>query len=173
MEENIIMKNKIIEMGDKVRDRITNFEGVVIAINRWAFNVPNVAIQKQTPNKEGGIDEALWFDTSRLEIIEKGILKEVIMPCPPEKFDFLDIVKDKITNFEGKVISITQWITGCVRIGIISPDKKDNENKPLEMCLPQDQVILKKKIGNGPGGVEEKKSLKPYKGGPMKNPSCY
>lgn len=47
------------------------------------------------------------------------------------KFDFGDKLRCKITGFEGIVICMTKWQTGCVRYGLKSPQLKDG--KPMDV----------------------------------------
>lgn len=42
-----------------------------------------------------------------------------------------DKVKDTITGFKGVAVCRTQWLNGCVRIGI-QPQELDKDGKPQE-----------------------------------------
>lgn len=55
------------EVGQLVRDELTEFEGVASVINYPLFNCPRVLVQ----NPEDP-DESHWFDTVRLEAMSEG-----------------------------------------------------------------------------------------------------
>lgn len=46
-----------------------------------------------------------------------------------EKIVIGDVARDKITKFEGVVVSRTEWINGCVRLQL-QPRKLDKDGKP-------------------------------------------
>lgn len=53
-----------------------------------------------------------------------------------------DIVRDKITGFEGVAIGRLQWLHGCERIYVQSKELKDNKPiDPVAFDMPQLQFI--------------------------------
>lgn len=152
-----------IELGDKVRDRVTGFEGIVVATSKWAHNADSVGIQKQEIFN-GKVDECLWIDvTPRLELIEKGFLSDIVVPAEKHDFNLLDEAQDTITPFKGKIVCFTTWSSGCVRACLCS-DKLDKDSKSVEMWLPVSQIVKTKT-------AEQEVSNK--RGGPMNHPVCY
>jgi len=43
-----------------------------------------------------------------------------------------DIVRDRITGFEGVVHCRAEWLFGCVRISVQSTEMKDGAPRPME-----------------------------------------
>ena len=67
----------MIKLGQKGRDKVTNFEGIIIAKSIWLFGCNQYAL---TPSvgSDGKVAEALWIDEGRVEVIGNGVLpKEV------------------------------------------------------------------------------------------------
>ena len=49
--------------------------------------------------------------------------------------------KDRITGFEGIAISRTEWVYGCVRVGLQSPEL-DKDGKPIDaQVFDEAQVV--------------------------------
>ena len=55
-----------------------------------------------------------------------------------------DLVKGKVTGFEGIAIARTEWLNKCVRFGLKSPTLKDGLPRD-EQWFDQEQLVLKKK----------------------------
>lgn len=66
-----------IELGDLVRDRITGFEGVVVAVTHWITGCARISIQPQSLNKEGQPTELATIDITQLELLEKEAFEVV------------------------------------------------------------------------------------------------
>jgi len=56
-----------IEVGNRVMDKVTGFQGTVSVINYKLWNCPQVLVQPST-NDDGSLDDAEWFDVVRLAI---------------------------------------------------------------------------------------------------------
>lgn len=67
-----------IELGDRVREKITGLEGIVTAITTWLNGCVRVGVQPEKL-KDGKISEAAYFDDGQVVIIKKGVHKPVIM----------------------------------------------------------------------------------------------
>lgn len=65
----------MIVLGDIVKDKITGFEGVVIAKTEWLYGCIRIGIQSRSISKEGTIPEAQWIDIAQAEIITKNYAK--------------------------------------------------------------------------------------------------
>jgi len=61
----------MIELGSRVRDMITGFEGVAIARSEWLHGLLRFAVQS-TVLKDNRPVEEVWFDAPRLERISKA-----------------------------------------------------------------------------------------------------
>ena len=56
-----------IELGSKVRDRVTGFEGIAIGRTIWLTGCDNIGVQPAV--KDSKLEEVRWFDEIRLEVI--------------------------------------------------------------------------------------------------------
>jgi hypothetical protein len=61
-----------IQLGDRVRDRISGFEGVVIGITEWLYNCRRPIVQPSTVGSDGKPIETQSFDEPQLEVLESA-----------------------------------------------------------------------------------------------------
>jgi hypothetical protein len=62
-----------IQLGDKVKDRVTGFTGIVISRTEWLNGCIRIGIQPQEL-KDGKSIEAEWYDAQQVEILESGAI---------------------------------------------------------------------------------------------------
>jgi hypothetical protein len=67
-----------------------------------------------------------------------------------EKIALGSVVRDPITNFSGTVIARTEWLWGCVRLGVQASEVKDG--KPVEESWFDEErlVVVRGPVGDGP-----------------------
>lgn len=70
-----------VQLGDRVRDRITGFEGVVIGITDWLYQGRRPIVQPSKLDKDGALQKSESFDEDLLEVIEAGAFA-VTPPSP-------------------------------------------------------------------------------------------
>ena len=58
----------MIQFGDKVRDRVTGFEGIIIAKTEWFNGCIRYMVQPQDV-KDGKMAEAQAFDEEQLDVV--------------------------------------------------------------------------------------------------------
>ena len=59
----------MIELGSRVRDCITGFEGIAIGRHDFLFGAPEVLVAPETLSEQTGCpSEPYWFDEKRLEV---------------------------------------------------------------------------------------------------------
>lgn len=58
-------------LGKKVKDKITNFEGIATARIEYLYGCNQIGINP-TVDKDGKLREISWFDEGRVEIIGEG-----------------------------------------------------------------------------------------------------
>lgn len=58
----------MIENGDKVRDRVTGFEGIVVGTCEYLTGCRQASVI--APSKDGKPAEGAWFDDDRLELLQ-------------------------------------------------------------------------------------------------------
>ena len=61
-----------IQLGDRVRDRITGFEGIVIGITDWLYQCRRPIVQPTKLDNDGKSMASESFDEDQLEVIEAG-----------------------------------------------------------------------------------------------------
>ena len=64
-----------IELGDKVRDRITGFLGIAVAITTWLNGCVRAVVQSQQLDKDGEMREPVIFDVEDLDVVKAGAVK--------------------------------------------------------------------------------------------------
>lgn len=69
-----------IDLGDKVKDQITGFEGVVTGHTRYITGCDAFCLQPQGLDKDGKIHDAKWIDENRLVMVEAKAV--VLDPVP-------------------------------------------------------------------------------------------
>lgn len=66
----------MINLGQKAKDKITGFEGILIARATYLTGCDQYGI---TPKAvDGKINETQWFDEGRIQVVGKGINKEKV-----------------------------------------------------------------------------------------------
>jgi len=83
--------NNEINLGDKVRDTITGFEGIAIGRTKWLFGCDRITVQPDKTGKEGKILETHSFDAPQLVLVRRAKVKVVKQP------------KEKTGGFDYKV----------------------------------------------------------------------
>jgi len=76
---------KEIELGDKVKDKITSFSGVAVCFSLWINGCERVTVQPTTLNKEGGTKESETFDIEDLVIVTPAKKKKATPSGGPKK----------------------------------------------------------------------------------------
>lgn len=72
--------SKVIELGDKVRDRVTGYTGIVIGEATWLYGCKRLVIQSQDL-KDGKPVDSLNIDEPQAELLEKNVVPAVA-PAP-------------------------------------------------------------------------------------------
>jgi hypothetical protein len=68
---------KRINLGDKVRDRISSYEGVMIARCEYLTGCAQIGIKPQGMKTDGGTHDLLYFDEPFVELVEKNVVQPV------------------------------------------------------------------------------------------------
>lgn len=74
-----------IQLGDRVRDPITNFKGIVVGITTWLHGCIRCGVASEEL-KDGKPAEEVWFDQARLEAVDRAAhtpLVAQVVPAPP------------------------------------------------------------------------------------------
>lgn len=66
----------MIKLGQKAKDKITGFEGIIVARIEYLFGCDQYGVSPEA--KDGKVNDTLYFDEGRIEITGKGILPEEV-----------------------------------------------------------------------------------------------
>lgn len=145
-------KKEIIELGDKVKDKVTQKVGVV------KFDIISIHGCVQAGVQfldEANVDLAKVFDRGQLEIVEKNFLKSD-KPKDTHKIQLGDEVKDILTGFQGIASSRVVYLYRCDRIIVQAPLQKDGKyGEAYEIDAQGLQIVTSAKAKKE---LEEKRS---------------
>jgi hypothetical protein len=68
-----------IELGDRVRDRITKVGGIVVGTTEWLYGCRRIVIQPEG-SKDGKPAETFCVDEPQLELLESGVIRRTPWP---------------------------------------------------------------------------------------------
>ncbi len=66
----------MIQLGQKGRDKITGFEGIIISHVKYLFGCDQYGLTPQAT--DGKLGDTNYFDEGRIEVIGRGILPEEV-----------------------------------------------------------------------------------------------
>lgn len=65
----------MIELGDKVKDPITGFTGIVVAKTTWLHGCNRMQVQPQELTKDGAPKDGQVFDEMQLSLVKKAVIQ--------------------------------------------------------------------------------------------------
>ena len=65
----------MVNLGDKAKDRISGFEGIVIGKAEYLYGCRQVLVAPTKLTKDGKRPDGEWFDEERLEVVKAGAQK--------------------------------------------------------------------------------------------------
>ncbi len=71
------MKNEAINLGDVAKDKISGFQGVVVAETRWLNNCRRLTLAPQKLAKDGKTRDSDTFDEMQLVLVKRGVVDDV------------------------------------------------------------------------------------------------
>lgn len=74
---------KPIGLGDRVKDPITGFTGIVMAITTWLHGCVRVVVQPEKLKDDGKPGDDLAFDQSQLELVDAGVHTPMVLAVAP------------------------------------------------------------------------------------------
>lgn len=66
------MKAMVIDLGDRAKDRVTGFSGIVVAKTVWLNGCWRLTLQPEDVDKDGKPREPQTFDSLQLDLIAAG-----------------------------------------------------------------------------------------------------
>lgn len=160
------METYAARLGDRVKDRVSGFTGVVTSLHRYLQGCDRMTVQPPTGG-DGKLLEASSFDAPDLEVIDAQLV-----PYHDRRdksytgdVELADKVRDRVSKFEGVAVARHIYLNGCDRISV-QPivDKKDTalpDSKAFD--APQLEVIKREYI-KYETSTEERRRI----GGPSK-----
>lgn len=58
-----------VNLGDEVKDKVTGFKGIVVAITEWLYGCRRVTVQPPA-GKDGKVPEGMSFDEPSVDVIK-------------------------------------------------------------------------------------------------------
>lgn len=158
------MNTSGIALGDRAKDKITGFKGIVIGITAWLYNCDRLVIQPEAIKDGKPIDEAT-FDADQCALVKKAVIKTAPQNYSDLGIENGDTAKDIITGFEGVVIGTTRWLYNPDNL-IVQPQALDKDKDMAKTkCLSRQSLVLVKKNVIKVDRAEDKKP-----GGPSPAP---
>ncbi len=65
----------MVQLGDKIRDRINGFTGICTGRSEFIFGCVQVLVAPLTVTPEGKHPDSVWLDEARVEVVAKGALE--------------------------------------------------------------------------------------------------
>ena len=72
----------MVKLGDKVKDEITGFEGIITGVSDWLYGCRQVHVVSQ--DLDGGEPKSCWFDEQRVDLNSK-VETGGPQPVPPKR----------------------------------------------------------------------------------------
>lgn len=117
------MSSKIV-LGCIAREKITGFQGTVIAKTTQLSNCPRYTLQPPTL-KDGVPLDCRSTDEMQLEYVSSSDHDVWSAARPKEHVELGDTVEDKITGLRGVAFAHTIWSNGCSRVSVQPRELKD------------------------------------------------
>ena len=67
------MNEKRVELGDRVKDRITGLKGIVTGVSEWLYGCRRLSVQPEEA-KDAKPAETFWIDEPQAEIVKKAVV---------------------------------------------------------------------------------------------------
>ena len=152
-----------IKIGQKVRDVMTGFTGIVIYRTEEMSGNIRYAVQRQMAEGETAYPEAILLDHHTLDVVDDGIRDRVTKAKAPT-IPLGSQVSDKATGMEGVLVERSIHINGCIRCGVVPKKEKGQflNSNPDASHVAEDRLTV---ISNGLVAVAKEVSPK-APGGP-------
>ena len=135
-----------IEIGDEVKDEVSQKIGIVTTTTEWLYGCPRVAIHHGI-DRDGKPLDHLWLDEPQALLIKKAVQVRK-SNAGVGGINLGDKIKCRITGLVGIAYGVSNYMYGCTRIAL-APSSLDKNGKPIEMLwadAPQFEVIKEEEI---------------------------
>ena len=66
---------KTINLGDRVKDKVTGFAGIVTAKTEWLNGCVRLTVQPEKLEKDGKVKDGMSFDIEQLELVKSSAVR--------------------------------------------------------------------------------------------------
>lgn len=136
------MEDKI-EIGDKVKCKVSKLEGVVTAVTSYLHGCDRLAIHYGL-DRDGKPLDPLYIDEPQAELLNKQEVKRMASGSTPIKLG--DKIKDPISGLDGIAFGRADFLYGCIRIAIAPKLDKEGKKRDIEWFDANQLEILKEKV---------------------------
>lgn len=130
-------KEEKILLGQKVRDKVTGFTGIVDHIGEYMFQCRSIGIRGAL-TKTGTLLDIEMIDEPQLEIVTKKPIMEVEVPEP--LYAFGQEVVDTITGYKGTIVARAVYLNGCARVALQPKHDPKKEKITTGTWFSEEQV---------------------------------
>ena len=60
------------QLGDRAKDAISGFEGIVVAVTNWLYGCRRITLAPEKLDKDGKIVETCTFDDDQIRVLQVG-----------------------------------------------------------------------------------------------------
>tara|TARA_B100000749_G_scaffold243770_3_gene205193 strand:+ start:388 stop:885 length:498 start_codon:yes stop_codon:yes gene_type:complete len=157
-----MIPNSNIRLGDRVKDKVTGFEGIVTVWCETYTGNQRIQVEGKATDESSG--HYLQLDVQQVEAVEVQVVKPTEENGFSPSYKLGDKVEDMVTGRKGIVVAFNHFLNGCVHAEIGFPPEKDGRDM---QTAPWQQYRLEKTDALKLGG-ETKEAKKKSVGGPAK-----
>lgn len=126
------MNSEPVNLGDKVKDIITGFEGIAVAQTNHLYGCSHIVVEPMKMGKDGEPQDNRTFDEQRVTVLERSVVKPAAIT--DTELPQGSKVKDVITGFSGIIIGITKWYAGVMNY-TVQPETLNENGQPHKSCI--------------------------------------
>lgn len=65
----------MLNLGDRAKDVISGFSGIVVGRTTWLYGCDRVGLQGEKLGKDGRVSDVQWFDAAQVVVVKAGVVK--------------------------------------------------------------------------------------------------
>lgn len=66
-----------IKLGDRVKEKVTGFSGIVTGISDFLTGCKRAGVQPEKLKDDGSVPDPSWFDIDHLTVVKAGVHKPI------------------------------------------------------------------------------------------------
>lgn len=137
------MSDQKAGLGDRVKDRVSGYMGVVVSLHRFLQGCDRLGVQPPVGD-DGKLPEAQTFDSPDLLVVDEKVItyREQNDERNTGSITLGDKVRDPVTGFEGVAVARHVYLTGCNRITIQPPVEDGSSELPSTNALDAPLLVV-------------------------------